>query len=75
MLTSLAGLGAAGSRVEDAQIKILEAKGTLQAQLGALEDVDLSEAILELKMTETAYQAALAAYARTSQSSLVDFLR
>ncbi len=75
MLTSLATLGAAGTRIETAQAKILESIGSVQAQLGALEDVDLSEAILELQMTETAYQAALAAFARSQQSSLVDFLR
>ncbi|MBU2538914.1 MAG: hypothetical protein KKH22_10795 [Proteobacteria bacterium] len=42
--------------------------------LSEKEDTDITEALLELKAKETAYQAALAAAAKTMQLSLVDFL-
>lgn len=75
ILTSLAHLGAAGNRIESAQNTILERTETLQRQLSALEDTDLTEAIMELQLNQTQYEAALAAFAQTSQASLVDFLR
>ena len=40
-----------------------------------LEDVDIAEAVMELELQQTAYEAALAAFARSAQTSLVDFLR
>lgn len=43
--------------------------------LSEKEDTDITKALLELKSKETAYQAALAAAARTMQLSLVDFLK
>ncbi len=75
VLTSLAHLGAAGNRIEQAQGTVLEHIGTIQRQLSSLEDVDLTEAIMELQLNQTQYEAALASFAQTSQSSLVDFLR
>lgn len=75
VVTSLAHLGAAGNRLESAQHTILERTETVQRQLSTLEDTDLTEAIMELQLNQTQYDAALAAFARTSQASLVDFLR
>jgi flagellar hook-associated protein 3 FlgL len=48
---------------------------TLTQQLSSLEDVDIAEAVMDLQLQQTAYEAALAAFAQSSQSSLVDFLR
>ncbi|MCK5229383.1 MAG: flagellar hook-associated protein 3, partial [Desulfobulbaceae bacterium] len=42
--------------------------------LSEMQDTDLIEALMQLKNKETAYQAALAATARSLQISLVDFL-
>lgn len=47
----------------------------LTSQLSDVEDVDMSEAILNYKMAETAYQAALQSVSMVSQLSLMDFMR
>lgn len=59
---------AAGQRHEDEYVLV-------ETMRSSLEDVDLSEAIVRLQTQETTYQAALASAARTSQISLLDFLR
>lgn len=51
-------------RVDDLTIKISDA-----------EDIDIAEAITELKLAETTYQAALQVTAKGFQLSLMDFLR
>ncbi|MDG4475835.1 flagellin N-terminal helical domain-containing protein [Thiovibrio frasassiensis] len=43
--------------------------------LSEKEDTDFTKALLELKSKETAYEAALAAAAKTMQMSLLDFLK
>jgi flagellar hook-associated protein 3 FlgL len=75
ILTSLAHLGAAGDRIKSAQNTILERTETIHRQLSALEDADLTDAIMELQLDQTQYEAALAAFANASRASLVDFLR
>jgi flagellar hook-associated protein 3 FlgL len=75
VLESLATLGATGSRIGSAHNRIMDDIGAIKSQLSNVEDVDLAEAVMDLQMQESAYQAALAAFARSSQSSLVDFLR
>jgi flagellar hook-associated protein 3 FlgL len=47
----------------------------LTSRISDLEDVDISEAILEYKTAETAYQAAMQTISMGSQLSLMDFLR
>jgi flagellar hook-associated protein 3 FlgL len=74
-LTTLTGLGAVGSRIEGAKLRIGQDIAALKAQLSAVEDVDLAEAVLEMQLQETAYTAALGAFARSAQTSLLDFLR
>lgn len=75
VLNSLATLGASGRRIEDAEVRILDDRTTLAAHVGEIEDVDLAEAAMELQLSSTAYEAALAAFAQSSRASLVDFLR
>lgn len=75
VMSSLTQLGAVGARIESANETILENIGEIQQQLSSLEDVDLTEAIMELQLNQQQYEAALAAFAQTSQASLVDFLR
>ncbi len=68
-------VGAKMRRVETAQTQLDENKmqvRTLMAQIG---QADLAEAIVELQMQETAYQAALGAAGRTLGISLLQFLR
>ena len=76
--TVLGGLGIIGARanqVETAIARNADDMITLTQQLSSLEDVDIAEAVMDLELQQTAYEAALAAFARSSQSSLVDFLR
>ncbi len=75
LLESLATLGSAGRRIEDASLEVLADIELVRGEISTIEDVDLSEALLELSLNETAYQAAMTAFTRASQSSLVDFLR
>jgi flagellar hook-associated protein 3 FlgL len=76
--TILGQQGAVGAR----QAQVLKAQGanvsesvSLEAQRADIEDVDLGQAIIELKAQELNYQAALSVTARSLQSSLMDFLR
>ena len=75
VLTALTTLGAAGNRIENARNQILDDTATITAQLSEIEDMDLAEAALDMQMNESAYQAALAAFAQSTRASLVDFLR
>ncbi|MEQ1933191.1 MAG: flagellar hook-associated protein FlgL [Fimbriimonadaceae bacterium] len=47
----------------------------LTEQISNVEDVDMSEAIMNYKLAETAYQAAMQSVSMSSQLSLMDFLR
>lgn len=70
-----AQIGAQHSQIDRAQASLLKEKGTLEAQRAGIEDLDLGQAILDLKTQEVTYQAALAVTARTLQPTLMDFLR
>lgn len=68
-------IGARTNRLE-ATVSRLEANEVdYKAQLSSVEDVDLAQAITDLKMEESVYRAALAVGARIIQPTLVDFLR
>ena len=76
--TVLGGLGIIGARtnqVETAMARNADDVITITQQLSSLEDVDIAEAVMELQLQQTAYEAALASFAQSSQTSLVDFLR
>jgi flagellar hook-associated protein 3 FlgL len=75
--TIRAGLGVVGSRAN--QLESMKDAGaaqieTLRSNSSALEHADLAEAVLQLTQAEGAYQSALAAAARLSLPSLVQFL-
>lgn len=68
---------AVGSRhalILSAEQTVVEKSGTLEARRVAVEDIDLSRIILDLKSQEVSYQAALAVTARVLQPTLMDFL-
>ena len=76
--TVLGGLGILGARanqIETAIARNADEVITITEQLSSLEDIDIAEAVMELELQKTAYEAALAAFAQSSQTSLVDFLR
>jgi flagellar hook-associated protein 3 FlgL len=75
-LTDEAGaLGLTEARLEGAQRRHEEANTALAAQLAAIEEVDLAEALTRLKATETALQASYGSMARVGQLTLASFLR
>jgi flagellar hook-associated protein 3 FlgL len=71
----LAEVGARMKRVTTMQDRAEVGSITLRQSLSQVEDVDLPRAIMEMRIQETAYQAALATTAKVIQPSLVDFLR
>ncbi len=73
--TTLADVGVRQSRLEKADQTIMDSKLQMATALSDLENVDIAEATMNLKMQELAYQTALASTARLVQPSLSDFLR
>jgi flagellar hook-associated protein 3 FlgL len=73
--TALSDVGARYNRVEQMRQTADGRALTLRGQLSDVEDIDLPQTIMDVKLQETAYQAALAASARVIQPSLMDFLR
>ena len=70
-----ATVGARYARVEGAAQRGRDAVLDLSTSLSEVENTDLPRALVDLKMQEVAYQAALAATSRVMQPSLLDFLR
>jgi flagellar hook-associated protein 3 FlgL len=70
-----ARVGAAGARIERVTTRNLSDQAAIRTELSNLEDVDLVEALSNLKLQETGYQATLTAMAKVLQPSLADFLR
>jgi flagellar hook-associated protein 3 FlgL len=71
----LTDVGARARRVDDSKTRNGLQTDDLRRSLSEVEDVDLTKALVELQIQQGAYQAALAATARSIQPSLVDFLR
>lgn len=68
-------IGARTNRLEATVSRLDANEVDYKAQLSSVEDVDLAQAITDLKMEESVYRAALAVGARIIQPTLVDFLR
>ena len=73
--TAQASLGARLGTIENLESRNLDTTTDLRASLSRAEDVDLTEAILELKSQEAAYTAALNVSGRLLSQSLLDFIR
>lgn len=72
---ALARIGATTNRVESTADRIEDTILTLRSELAEVQDVDLEEAIMELRVQEVAYEATLGALGRSLPTSLVSFLR
>jgi flagellar hook-associated protein 3 FlgL len=75
--TVLGGLGTVGARTNQVEAAIGRTQHDIQSitdQLSSIEDVDIAEAVMDLQLQKTAYEAALAAFSQSSQTSLLDFL-
>lgn len=74
-LNALTAVGTRYARVESGRQGIEDRMLSLKGTLSAVEDVDLPRTITDLKLQETAYEAALSVTARSLQPSLLDFIR
>lgn len=75
VLTAQADVGVRQGQIQKAGDTLVKQKGALEAQRASIEDVDLGQAILDLKLQEVTYQSALAVTAKVLQPTLMDFLR
>ena len=75
LLTARATLGASANRIEKAMFRAQADDVALRTSLSETEDTDMAQAIMELQIQETAYQAAQSALAKSLQPSLASFLR
>lgn len=73
--SELSAVGARQLQLEKAKATNVQNTGALEAQRMGIEDVDISEIVIQLKQQEVSYQAALAITSRTLQPTLMDFLR
>jgi len=70
-----AEIGARSNRFELVENRILDSQVSLKELRGKAGDVDMADAITQLKLKESILQAALSTGARISQISLIDFMR
>ncbi len=75
LLSIRADVGARTNRLELTKTRLEEGNINLSSLLSSVEDVNVAEAITQLKMQENSYRTALSAGARIIQPTLMDFLR
>ncbi len=68
-------VGAKSNRVDATKNKIESINLNLKTMLSNVEDIDMTEAIIQMTEWETTYQASLQVGARLMQTSLLDFIR
>lgn len=73
--TEQSAVGSRHALIMRAEETVMDKTGSLEAQRAAVEDIELSRIILDLKAQEISYQAALGVTARVLQPTLMDFLR
>ncbi|ACL40962.1 flagellar hook-associated protein 3 [Pseudarthrobacter chlorophenolicus A6] len=75
VISGRAEVGTRQSLLEQARDAVAAQKVTLESRRSAIEDADIGQVVLDLKLQETNYQVALAVTAKVLQPSLMDFLR
>lgn len=75
LLEGLGRLGARTERLDNVDGRLQDALVSVEGRISTNEDVDLTQAVLELTRAETALQAAQATGARLIQQSLLNYLR
>lgn len=75
MLTSLAELGSRNERLDMAVGRLAKESTDMTANLSRETDIDMAEAITDLKMMEYVHKASLQTAGRILSSTLLDFLR
>lgn len=71
---AVTGCGARGSRLELVSNRLSSQKTTFETLKSENEDVDLSEAVVQLTSAENTYEAALKATGKIMQVNLMDFI-
>jgi len=74
LLVGLSGVGSRSQRLASIDIQMEEVELSVESLLSSVEDVDLSEAALELAKADQVMQLAQASGARIIQTSLLNFL-
>jgi flagellar hook-associated protein 3 FlgL len=74
VLDGVSKAGAIGARIERVTTRNSSEQAAIKSELSDLQDADMVDAISQLKLQETGYQATLTAMARVLQPSLADFL-
>ncbi|MCA9846496.1 MAG: flagellar hook-associated protein FlgL [Dehalococcoidia bacterium] len=75
VLTARGEVGSRMRRLEMTADRLGEEELALRTSISGLEEVDLTQEVVELQMRDTAFQASLSATARSLGTSLLDFLR
>lgn len=75
IINGRAEVGTRQAHLQTAADALQQLRTTLDAQRSSIEDADMGRVILDLKLQETNYQAALAVTAKVLQPTLMDFLR
>jgi flagellar hook-associated protein 3 FlgL len=75
IIAQRSGVGLRHAQVLQAQEANLDESVSLEARRSGIEDPDLGQVILDLKLQEVSYQSALAVTARVLQPTLMDFLQ
>lgn len=75
VLGARADVGVRQGQIERAGEALVQQKGSLEAQRSGIEDADLAQVVLDLKLQEVTYQSSLAVTAKVLQPTLMDFLR
>jgi flagellar hook-associated protein 3 FlgL len=75
IIAQRADVGVRHAQVLQAQEANLDQSVSLEARRSGIEDPDIGQVVLDLKMQEVSYQAALAVTARVIQPTLMDFLK
>ena len=75
MVSTQAEVGQRQAQIERAEEMLVAQTGSLEARRAAIEDVDLGQISLDLKMQELAYQSAIAVSAKVLPATLMDYLR
>lgn len=68
-------IGSAMNRIEEARVRLDQMRLDAQSVLSELEDTDVAEAAVDLNIRERGYLATLAALARSSRATLMEYLR
>ncbi len=71
---AVTGCGARGSRLDLVSNRLSSQKSTFEILKSENEDVDLSEAVVQLTSAENTYEAALKATGKVMQVNLMDFI-